>query len=212
MAIGENMFVAGLFMFLSAPAAAQMVRLLDLRHMLALGLLMFGVSLWWLAGLTSQSDFWDMAGPQALRGFAMMFIMLPVNQIALGTLPAGQLKNASGLYNLMRNLGGAFGLAIINTLTTVRTDVHLRHLEDAVNWARPAAVQTLLRIEHGLAAAKGAQAHLAALRKLAGLAMREAMTLAFNDALMWMALAFFVVVPVTFLLARPKLDAPVEAH
>ena len=50
----------------------------------------------------------------------MMFIMLPVNQIALGRLPPAALKNASGLYNLMRNLGGAVGLALINTLATMR--------------------------------------------------------------------------------------------
>ena len=46
----------------------------------------------------------------------MMFVMLPVNQLALGTLPPAAVKNASGLYNLMRNLGGAVGLALINTI------------------------------------------------------------------------------------------------
>ena len=210
--IGENMFVSGLFMFVSAPVVARLVRVLDLRRLLALGLGMCGGALWWLASLTSQSSFWDMAGPQALRGFSMMFIMLPVNQIALGTLPAAHLKNASGLYNLMRNLGGAFGLAIINTIATNRTAVHLRHLEDQVSWSRAAAMRTLAQIEHGLAAAKEGAAHLAALKKLAGMVIREAMTLAFNDALMWMALAFLVVVPVTFVLARPNLTGGGEAH
>lgn len=212
LAIGENMFVTGLFMFLSAPVSAQLVRFLDLRRMLAVGLAMFGIALWWLATLTSQSSLWDMAAPQALRGFAMMFIMLPVNQIALGTLPPAQLKNASGLYNLMRNLGGAFGLAIINTVATDRTSVHLRHLQDQVTWSRAAAMKTLSQIEHGLVAAKGAAAHLAALRKLAGMTLREAMTLAYNDALLWMAVAFFIAVPLTFLLAKPRLGEAVEAH
>jgi DHA2 family multidrug resistance protein len=210
--IGQNMFVTGMFMFVSAPVVARLVRVIDLRRLLALGLAMCGGSLWWLASLTSQSSFWDMAGPQALRGFSMMFIMLPVNQIALGTLPPAQLKNASGLYNLMRNLGGAFGLAIINTVATNRTAVHLRHLEDQVTWSRAAANKALGTIEHGLTAAKEGGAHLAALKKLAGMVMREAMTLAYNDALMWMALAFLVVVPVTFFLARPRLTGGGEAH
>jgi DHA2 family multidrug resistance protein len=213
LAIGENMFITGLFMFASAPVSAQLIRYLDMRRMLALGLAMFGVSLWWLASLTSQSSFWDMAAPQALRGFAMMFIMLPINQIALGTLPPAQLKNASGLYNLMRNLGGAFGLAIINTLATTRGSVHLRHLQDQVTWSRPAATHFLAMLEQGYAASKGASAHLAALQTLAGIVMREALTLAYNDALMWMSVAFFVAIPLTFVLARPpSAAAPVEAH
>ncbi len=210
--IGQNMFITGLFMFISAPISAQLVRFIDLRRMLAIGLGLFGVSLWWLATLTSQSSFWDMAGPQALRGFAMMFVMLPVNQIALGTLPPAQLKNASGLYNLMRNLGGAIGLALINTLATDRTALHAQHLREQVNWARAAAVDTLARIEQGLAAAKGAAAHLAALKQVSGMVMREALTLAYNDCLAWMAVAFFIAIPLTFLLAKPGAGAAVEAH
>jgi DHA2 family multidrug resistance protein len=211
LAIGENMFITGLFMFLSAPIAAQIARVLDLRRMLTLGLLMFGISLVWLARLTSQSDFWDMAWPQALRGFSMMFVMLPINQIALGTLPPEKLKNASGLFNLMRNLGGAVGLAMINTIATTRTAVHTLHLQEQVTWARPGAVQMLAMMEQGLRAAKGADAHLAALRELALIVQREALTLAYNDVLLVMSLAFFITLPLTFFLAKPKLAAGVAA-
>ena len=210
--IGKNMFITGMFMFISAPISAQLVRFIDLRRMLAMGLLLFGISLWWLAELTSQSSFWDMAGPQALRGFAMMFVMLPVNQIALGTLPPAQLKNASGLYNLMRNLGGAIGLAVINTMATDRAAMHAQHLREQVGWARPAAVNALANIEHGMEAVKGSAAHLAALKQVAGLVMREAMTLAYNDCLQWMAVAFFVAIPITFFLAKPPSGTAVEAH
>jgi hypothetical protein len=113
----------GAAMFLSAPIAGRLARVLDLRVMLATGLLMFGGGLWWMADLTVDSAFWELFGPQALRGASMMLIMLPVNQIALGRLPAG-LKNASGLYNLMRNLGGAVGLAMINTVATSPSRPH----------------------------------------------------------------------------------------
>ncbi len=85
--IGETMFVTGAAMFLSAPVAGQLARVLDLRVMLSIGLLMFGGGLWWMAELTVDSAFWELFGPQALRGASMMLIMLPVNQIALGRLP-----------------------------------------------------------------------------------------------------------------------------
>ena len=79
-----------------------------------------------------------------MRGFSLMFLFLPINQLSLGTLPPAALKNASGLYNLMRNLGGAIGIATLGTLATTRTAVHSLHLHEQVGWARP-------RRDHGLA-------------------------------------------------------------
>ena len=202
--IGEAMFVTGMFQFISAPIVANLIRVMDLRRMLALGIAMFGTAVWWLGHLSSQVGFWDIAGPQALRGFALMFIMLPTNQLALGTMPPAQVKNASGIYNLMRNLGGALGLAVINTATTIRTDVHALHLKEGLTWAHASSMKGLSTITHGLTAAKENAAPLAALRKLALMVQREAMTLAYNDVLILMALLFFLALPFTLLLAKPK--------
>ena len=78
----------------------------------------------------------------------MMFIMLPVNQVALGRLPPAAVKNASGLYNLMRNLGGAVGLALINTMATSRVAMHTQHLQEQVTWSRSAAMRALGNMTH----------------------------------------------------------------
>ena len=59
-----------------------------------------------------------------------MLCMVPINNLALGTLPPTKIKNASGLFNLMRNLGGAVGLALINTLLDKRMDLHLERLRE----------------------------------------------------------------------------------
>ena len=67
------------------------------------------------AGLTNQSGFVELFVPQAVRGIALMFCYLPANMIAMGSLPPDKLKNAAGLYNLTRDLGGAIGLATIGT-------------------------------------------------------------------------------------------------
>jgi DHA2 family multidrug resistance protein len=209
--IGETMFVTGAAMFLSAPVAGQLARRMDLRVMLAAGLAMFGGGIWWMAHLTIDSAFWELFGPQALRGFAMMFIMLPVNQVALGRLPPAALKNASGLYNLMRNMGGAFGLAAINTVATSRLAVHTQHLDEQVTWARSGAMQFVGGLTRALTTAKGAEAHLAALRQVAAMVQQQALTLAYNDVLLLMAGTFLVALPLTLLLARPN-SGPVEAH
>ncbi len=201
--IGETMFVTGAAMFLSAPIAGQLARVLDLRVMLAVGLLMFGGGLWWMSNLTVDSAFWELFGPQALRGASMMLVMLPVNQIALGRLAPEAVKNASGLYNLMRNLGGAVGLAMINTVATSRLAVHTLHLQEQVTWSRSAATRALDNMTHMLTAAKSGDAHLAALKQVAMLLQHQALTLAYNDVLLLMAGCFFVALPLTLLLAKP---------
>jgi DHA2 family multidrug resistance protein len=210
--IGETMFVTGLFMFVSAPIAGTLSRKMDLRVMLGFGLLMFGGGLWWMAHLTRDSAFWELFGPQAMRGFAMMFVMLPVNQIALGNLPPSALKNASGLYNLMRNLGGAVGLALINTIATSRLAVHTLHLDEQVTWARPGAMQVMGNMTHAMTPGKGAEAPLAALKQVAMMVQQQALTLTYNDVLLLMAGAFFLAMPVTFFLAKPQIGGAAEAH
>jgi DHA2 family multidrug resistance protein len=209
--IGETMFVTGAAMFLSAPIAGQLAQRLDLRVMLAIGLGMFGVGLWWMANLTVDSAFWELFGPQALRGASMMFVMLPVNQIALGTLPLAEVKNASGLYNLMRNLGGAFGLAGINTVVTSRLAMHTLHLDEQVTWSRPAAMRAIGNMTHMLTASKAGDGHLAALKQVAMMVQQQALTLTYNDVLMLMAGCFFLALPLTLLLTRPASTA-MEAH
>jgi DHA2 family multidrug resistance protein len=198
-------------MFIASPIAGRLVSKVDMRRMLAVGLLMFGTSLWWLGHLTNQSSFWEMLLPQALRGFSMMFIMLPTNQLALGTLPPHKLKNASGLYNLMRNLGGAVGLALINTIATARLDMHTQHLDEQVTWARPAAQNIMNEMTWAMTPGMNGNAQLAAIKKITLMVQREALTLTYNDVLLLMAAAFFLAVPVTLLLAKPK-QAAAGAH
>ncbi len=210
--IGETMFITGAAMFVSAPLAGVLAKKMDLRVMLAMGLAMFGGGIWWMAHLTTDSAFWELFGPQALRGFSMMFVMLPVNQVALGRLPPQALKNASGLYNLMRNLGGAVGLALINTVATSRLAVHTLHLQEQVNWARPGAMRFVGGLTQAMTPAKGGDAHLAALKQVAMIVYRQALTLTYNDVLLLMAGTFFLALPLTLLLAKPSLGAAVEAH
>ena len=126
-------------MFLTAPIAGRLSRKLDPRVMLAIG----------FAGFAARHLVDDR--PHQGLGFlgavlcrrscaasALMMCMVPINNIALGTLPPERLKNASGLFNLTRNLGGAVGLAAINTVLNDRMDLHLARLHESVTWSRAA--------------------------------------------------------------------------
>jgi DHA2 family multidrug resistance protein len=91
--------------------------------------------------LCQDWDFWELWWPQIFRGVGLMFAIIPINNIALGTLPPDSIKNASGLYNLMRNLGGAVGLAAIYTFLNNRSDLHFARLHEALNSAYRPALQ-----------------------------------------------------------------------
>src|ERR1700742_4458808 len=112
--IGETMFVSGATMFLMAPVVGRLMLKVDMRYIIAFGLVTFALGSYQMTWMTRDYDFYELLVPQILLVIGMMFAMVPTNNIALGTLPPDRVKNASGLFNLTRNLGGAVGLAIIN--------------------------------------------------------------------------------------------------
>lgn len=201
--IGVAMLATGAVQFVTGPISGRVGSMMDLRRMAALGVVCFGVSCWWLATLTHLSGTWEIMGAQGLRGFALMFLFLPVNQLSLGTLPREMLKNASGLFNTMRNLGGAVGIALLGTLLTTRTHVHWLHLAENVTWSRPAVTQEVTLMTQLFTQKLGPSGAGAVVRELGGLVQREAAVLAFNDVLLVMGLCFFLALPATLLLRRP---------
>jgi MFS transporter, DHA2 family, multidrug resistance protein len=212
MQIGETMFVTGFGMFASAPLVGVLIKHLDMRPLIAAGLLLTGIAIWWTGHLTKDSAFWELLGPQMLRGFGMMFVMVPSNQIALGRLPPEAMKNAAGLFNLMRNLGGAVGLAVINTMVTTRMAVHGESLREQVTWARPGATNMLDSLTARLSLTNPDGAQLMALKRIAGIVRQQAATLTYNDVLMTMAVSFFIAVPMTMLLAKPAPQGAAGGH
>lgn len=209
--IGETMFVTGVFMLMGGPTAGELARRVDLRIIQVIGLATFGTAIWLTGLLTSESGFWELFLPQALRGYGTSFVMLPTNQIALGTLAPSRVKNAAGLYNLMRNLGGAVGLAVINSVLQGRFALHRLHLVEGLRFDNPVAMARLGQLTAHFDPS-GGDAGAQALRLLERMVDRQAWTLAFNDVLMLMAASFFLVAPLVLLLSRPRLEPPPDAH
>jgi DHA2 family multidrug resistance protein len=140
------------------------------------------------------------------RGFSLMLCMVPINNLALGTMPPHRIKNASGLFNLMRNLGGAFGLALINTTLDKRMDLHLERLREAVVWGRSAADERLAELTAALAA-RGSDAALAATRAMALTVRRQAEVLALGDVFLALTLVFLAFVGLSAFMRRPQMAA-----
>ena len=114
--IGETMMVTGAAQLVMAPIAVFLERRMSARVLTGVGFALFALGLALSAFQTRATDFEEMVLPQILRGVAIMLCLLPPIRIALGHLSPEAVANASGLFNLMRNLGGAIGLALIDTV------------------------------------------------------------------------------------------------
>ena len=121
--IGRIMLVTGVAQLLTAPIAVELERRVDGRLLMLGGFSLFAIGLGWSAFQTWETDFDGMLVPQILRGSAIMFCLLPPTRLALGQFPPERVADASGLFNLMRNLGGAIGLALIDTVIYGRAPI-----------------------------------------------------------------------------------------
>jgi MFS transporter, DHA2 family, multidrug resistance protein len=128
--IGTIMLVTGVSQLVTAPLAGALESRFDPRWLSAAGFGLFAVGLGYSAFASRVADFDEMFWPQVLRGVAIMFCLLPPTRLALGSLSAAQVPDASGLFNLMRNLGGAIGIALIDTILYGRTGGHAEALRD----------------------------------------------------------------------------------
>ena len=206
--IGQTMFVSGLVMFVTAPLAGQLVERFDPRFVLIAGFVSFAIGTWQMIHVTSDWDFWELLWPQIFRGVGLMLAIIPVTNTALGTLPAERVKNASGLFNLMRNLGGAIGLAAINTVFNDRMDLHLQRLHEAVNPARFAATETL----NGLASRfQGSNAQLQALAEMMRMVRLQAAVMSYADVFLMMTVLFLGLAAFGIVMKRPQAPAGAAA-
>jgi DHA2 family multidrug resistance protein len=202
--IGETVVVVGLAQLVMSPFAPRIARRLDLRIMLSIGVAVFAVSMYLTAVLTNQTGFWELFVPQWVRGMGLMFFYMSANMIALGTLAQDRMKNAAGLYNLMRDLGGAIGLASIGTIMNARLHFHWNRLIEDINPAR-AAVQQFLEAQTGrFDAVVAGDPHRAALKLLANLTQREALVLTYNDLLLLLGALFVFGLILLPLVRRPR--------
>ena len=143
-----------------------------------------------------------MLWPQIFRGFGLMLAMVPITNIAMGTLPPEMVKNASGLFNLTRNLGGAIGLAAINTLLNDRLDLHLNRLHEAVTWSRVSAVETLSNMAARFGTSSDAQQM--ALKQMMSVVRRQAEVMSFADIFLMLTVLFVGLALLGLLMKRPQ--------
>jgi MFS transporter, DHA2 family, multidrug resistance protein len=208
--IGETMFVSGITMFLMAPVVGRLMLKVDMRYIIAFGLITFGLGSYQMTWITRDYDFYELLVPQILRGIGMMCAMVPTNNIALGTLTPDRVKNASGLFNLTRNLGGAVGLAVINEILNDRTDLHISRLQDRVHWGNATATEMLTMLTQRMQGL--GDASLMAMKELSMIVHRQAVVMGYSDAFLILTIFYFGLSLLVMLLKKPALLSSGAAH
>jgi DHA2 family multidrug resistance protein len=194
--IGWAVFSTGLFQIAAIPVYTFLARRIDLRWLMLFGLLCFGIGLWSFTPITHDWGGHELLLPQAFRGFAQQFAVAPIVTLALGSLPPERLRPASGLFNLMRNLGGAIGIAGCGTILNDRTNLHFARIAESLSPTNTTAMTTLQRLTERYTAVFHGDAtlgHTAALKQLYNLVLREALTETFSDAFLLISIALFAV-------------------
>ena len=150
--------------------------------------------------MASNWGFGELLIPQVVRGLFVMLCIVPSVNMALSSFPPAELGAAAGLFNLMRNLGGAVGIAVVNTWLQDDTRIAAARLGEAMGHSRTIATQRIgdLAIAMAPHTPDHAQATLLARGVFAQLVGREATTLAFDDCfrvMAWMFIGALILVP-----------------
>ncbi len=202
--IGATVWVTGVAMAVTAPVSAVLANRYDARLVASAGFLLLSASTWLTSFVTVEWRFAELFWPQVLRGMGIMLCILPISVMAFATLPQHQIKDSTGFFTLFRNVGGAIGIALINSVTAARFNDHQAWLaESATNAARPEIAARLAQMTDFALARGLADPENFAVRALAREVRRQALTMAYADAFHLLALMFLAAAFVPLVLARP---------
>jgi DHA2 family multidrug resistance protein len=195
----------GLGSVLSLAVAGRLVTRVDPRWLVSTGAAIIAYSLYLMASFTLAADFWTILWSRFVQGIGMGLVFVPLTTMSLEAVPPARMATATGVYNVVRNLGGSAGIAFLTTLFSRQTQAHQARLVDRVTAWDPATAERLGLLERAYAAA-GADPSTAqgqALTRLYAEVQRQAEMKAFLDAFWLLALVFVAFVPLVWLM-RPS--------
>ncbi len=179
--IGEVLFPGAIATAVSMVIAGRMVSRIDSRILVSFGLVMFALSTWMLGGLNQNTGYWDVFYPRIIQGFGMGFLFVPLSTVMLAPVPREDLASASGVSNLVRQIGGSLGIAILTTLL-VR--------QSAVAWSTLAGGIT--------------STHGQSIGTLMGLVAQQSSVIGYDFLFRLTAVVFILTLPLVFFMRPPR--------
>ncbi|HLV85784.1 MAG TPA: DHA2 family efflux MFS transporter permease subunit [Candidatus Sulfotelmatobacter sp.] len=179
------------------PLAGHLTTKTDPRRLLVVGLVLGSITMFDLSGLNLYAGFWDIFWAQMLQGVALAFLFIPLMSLAMSRIAPERMGNATSIFNLMRNIGGSVGIAVMTTFLARRTQRHQEHLIAKITPGDPATLRLLqgLRTNFYLHGSDSVTAARKALGALYGMVERHASMLAFVEAFWVMGVVFLLMLP-----------------
>jgi len=212
--IGTVLMWLGLPQLLIIPFVPKLMKRIDPRILLATGIALFAGSSFMNASMS-----YDSAGPQMIlsllvRACGQPLIMIPLSTLTTSGISHEEAGSASALFNMMRNLGGSVGVALLSTLLTRREQFHSVRIGESVYMTNP-AVQDRLHQLTQFFATRGADmvtAQAQALKMIDNIVRRESYMMAFNDVFYVLGIILLISIVAVTLLQKPQGTAAEGVH
>jgi MFS transporter, DHA2 family, multidrug resistance protein len=203
----------GMGSFIGMPLVGSLLSRFDARKFLAAGLSLAAFTLWEFSRLNLNAGYWDFFWPQFVQGLSLSMLFVPLTTITMAPIAREQMGNATSIFNLMRNLGGGFGIAAVTTMVARNQQSFTNILGAHVTPYSTKSWSVLGALRGGMAA-HGSD-HATAARQgyaaLFGLVERQAAILAFVSVFRILAVIFLAMVPLILLMKRPPRGAAAGA-
>jgi DHA2 family multidrug resistance protein len=198
----------GLATLIAMPVAGILIGRIDSRWILGCGLLLNAYALHLMAGFNLNADFWTIIWPRIIQGVAIGFFFVPLATLTISSLPRPEMGNATAIFNLIRNLGGSFGVAIVTTFLSRRAQFHQARLAEHINPLSAPYRHGMAQLQQALPAVGDE----GSLQMLYGYVQQQAHMLSFNDCFAAVAVLFVALVPLLFILKRTRGAPAAGAH
>ena len=198
----------GLVILVMMPIVGMLVSRVDTRWLISFGCMVCATSLLVMAGWNLNLDYRHAVYGRMLQSFGLAFLFIPINVAAFAFVPREKTNMGTGIINLARNIGASVGIATVTTMLERRTQHHMAQLNEHVN-PMSAAYQKLLASLTAAFSSAGASATGAAAQAhgmIYAMIQRQAAMLAFLDDFKMLGVVFFAIIPIFFLMKRPKMS------
>jgi len=212
--IGEVIMWSGVPQLFLIPFVPKLMQRFDVRLLAAVGFSIFAVSCFMNSNMTHDTGIQELRWSQLVRAIGQPLMILPLSSIATASIEREQAGSASGLFNMMRNLGGSVGIAALSTLLTRREQFHSERVGDAVSLYSPATQQRINQLTQFFTS-RGSDpntAHNQALQSLANVIHREAYVMAYNDCFYFIGISLLLCAVALLFCKKVKASAGAAAH
>jgi MFS transporter, DHA2 family, multidrug resistance protein len=195
----------GLGSFLMMPIVGTIIPKVDARKLLGLGISISALTMFAFSRLSLNAGYWDFFWPQFIQGISLAFLFVPLTTVTMGPIPKEQLGNATSLFNLLRNLGGSFGIAVSTTLISRHQQVYTDILGSHITPYSHRSYAALRGLQSSLES-RGSDPVTAARQSyvmLFGMVERHAAILSFLDVFRLLGVIFVHALPFVLLMKKP---------